>query len=55
LWTGYSVFNLAVKTIVLEIKYDEKYDGDLDLVFQNLPYRATKNSKFVGAMLRHYY
>jgi VTC domain len=41
--------------IVLEIKYDEKYDGDLDLVFQNLPYRVSKNSKYVGAMLRHYY
>ena len=41
--------------IILEIKYDEKYDGDLDLVFQNLPYRVSKNSKFVGAMLRHYY
>ena len=43
------------EAIVLEIKYAAELDGQLDGVFQNLPFRLGKNSKFVAGMFGHYY
>ncbi len=40
--------------IILEIKYDEKLDGQLDDIFQALPFRLGKNSKFVGGLFGYY-
>jgi hypothetical protein len=40
--------------VILEIKYDEKLDGQLDEMFQSLPFRLSKNSKFVGGLFGFY-
>lgn len=40
--------------IILEIKYDEKLDSELDYIFQNIPFRLSKNSKFVHGMFQYY-
>ncbi len=36
--------------VILEIKYDESLENEMDSVFQAIPFRMTKNSKFVNAL-----
>ncbi len=43
------------QAVILEVKYDQSLDGELDEVFQNLPFRLSKNSKFVEGVLGFYY
>lgn len=42
------------RAVILEIKYDEKLDGELDDIFQNLPFRLGKNSKYVEGVAGFY-
>lgn len=44
--TGIGTF-FSEPVIILEIKYDENLDGKTDLIFQNIPFRQTKSSKYV--------
>lgn len=43
------------KAVILEVKYDAELDGELDKIFQNLPFRLGKNSKYVEGVLGFYY
>ena len=42
------------ETIVLEVKYPVGFEKDSDFIFQNLPFRQTKNSKYVTGLLMLY-
>ena len=42
------------EAIILEIKYDQKDEEEIDHILQAVKYRLTKNSKFVSGMLSHY-
>jgi len=41
--------------IILEIKYDEKDISVVEDVLQNIPFRLTKNSKFVSGVIGNYF
>ncbi len=41
--------------IILEIKYGENEERHLENIFQHLPFRLTKNSKFVNGVIANYY
>ena len=40
--------------IILEIKYDKDYDDQMQPIFQMIPFRLTKNSKYVSSINAHY-
>ena len=40
--------------IILEIKYDKDYDDQMHPIFQKIPFRLTKNSKYVSSINAHY-
>ena len=40
--------------IILEIKYDKDYDDQMQFIFQKIPFRLTKNSKYVSSINAHY-
>jgi len=40
--------------IILEIKYDKDYDDQMQTIFQSIPFRLTKNSKYVSSINAHY-
>jgi hypothetical protein len=42
------------QAVILEVKYDQELDGELDEIFQNLPFRLGKNSKYVEGVLGYY-
>ncbi len=42
------------EAIILEIKYDQEIEESIDYILQSIPFRMTKNSKFVGAMMTHW-
>lgn len=54
---GYGISKNGVndKAIILEIKYDESLDNKLDEVFQAIPFRLGKNSKYVSGVLENNY
>lgn len=41
--------------IILEIKYEAKEDDDCDYIFQHIPFRLTKNSKYVNSIMSNYF
>ncbi len=43
-------FNLHDDSIVLELKYEEEYEAEVDRIRQFLPFRQTKSSKYVTGM-----
>lgn len=40
--------------IILEIKYEKDYDDQMQYIFQMIPFRLTKNSKYVSSINAHY-
>lgn len=40
--------------IILEIKYDKDYDDRMHPIFQKIPFRLTKNSKYVSSINANY-
>jgi len=40
--------------IILEVKYDEEDEEDIDYILQDIRYRLTKNSKFVSAVMNYW-
>ena len=42
------------KGIVLEVKYEAERDDLVDTIFQNIPFRMTKNSKYASSINAHY-
>ncbi len=43
-------FNVPDADIVVELKYDEIYEAEVDRIRQYLPFRQTKSSKYVSGM-----
>lgn len=41
-------------TVILEVKYDEKHDDDAEFITSRLPWRVSKNSKYINALSRLY-
>ena len=41
--------------LVLECKYDQGMDSEIDDIFQSIPFRVTKNSKFVNAVESYWF
>lgn len=42
------------KGIILEVKYEAERDDLVDSIFQNIPFRMTKNSKYASSINAHY-
>ncbi|MDX5444109.1 MAG: VTC domain-containing protein [Hymenobacteraceae bacterium] len=42
------------KSLIIELKYEQENDADVDSFTQELPFRMTRNSKYVQAMLACY-
>ncbi len=47
-------FPILDPAIILEIKYDEDIEEEISEIFQAIPYRLTKNSKFCSGMLNYW-
>lgn len=47
-------FKIEDKAIILEVKYDQDIESEIDDILQGLQYRLTKNSKFVSGMMGFY-
>jgi len=41
-------------TVIIEVKYDEKHDDDAEFITSRLPWRVSKNSKYINALSRLY-
>ncbi len=41
--------------LILEIKYDADWEENIDDILQSIPFRLTKNSKYVNGVLENYY
>ncbi len=48
--TAFSQHPLSQKGVVLELKYEEEDDGLANEIFRYLPFRQTKNSKYVTGL-----
>ena len=46
-----SFFPVADYSCIVEIKYDEHHDDDWDHISQSMPFRSTKNSKYITGIL----
>jgi len=44
-----SIKNYYFQNIVLEIKYDSNLDENLDKLFGSIPFRSSRNSKYVSS------
>jgi len=44
-------FHLTNNKVIVEVKYDESSDQIADFIFQHLPFRATKSSKYVTGIM----
>ncbi|MEM9819801.1 MAG: polyphosphate polymerase domain-containing protein [Bacteroidota bacterium] len=40
--------------IILEVKYEAEHDDQVDAIFQSIPFRLTKNSKYASSINAHY-
>jgi SPX domain protein involved in polyphosphate accumulation len=38
------------RSVIMELKYDQKYDDNADYITTNFPYRLTKSSKYVNGL-----
>lgn len=47
-------FHVEDRAVVLEVKYDQEMEEEIDYILQSIPFRLTKNSKFVEGMLGHW-
>jgi len=47
-------FPIPDDALILEIKYDEQIEGDIQDTLQSIKYRLTKNSKFVSGMMGYW-
>jgi len=47
-------FPIRDEAIILEIKYDQEIEADIDYILQSVKYRLTKNSKFVCGMFGYW-
>ena len=41
--------------VIIEVKYESNMDEEAQYVFQNIPFRPTKSSKYVTGLFRTYY
>lgn len=41
-------------TVILEVKYDQEHDDDVEFITSRLPWRVSKNSKYINALSRLY-
>ena len=47
-------FSDSDEALILEIKYDQDIEEDIQDILQSVKYRLTKNSKFVSAMMGYW-
>ena len=40
------------RSVIIELKYDEKYDEDVSFITSNFPFRLSKSSKYVDGLQR---
>ncbi len=37
-------------SVIMEVKYDEKYENNANYITDNFPFRLTKSSKYVAGL-----
>lgn len=50
--SSFPVHSREDQPIVIELKYPEQFDGDADVISQQLPLRLSRNSKYASGILR---
>jgi len=49
--TAFSQYSQSKESVILELKYEESEDNNAKYIFSYLPFRQTKNSKYVTGIL----